>query len=164
MVYTAAFAGQVMQEEGTVSVEIRRLPHSNGLALPAYETPGAAGMDIRAALTEPLEIAPGCAEMVPTGFEMAIPRGYEGQVRPRSGLAVRNSILVPNSPGTIDSDYRGELKVILLNMGPAPFMVEHGMRIAQLVVSPVVKAHWIEVEQLPPTTRGDGGFGHTGVS
>ena len=143
-----------------VAVEIMRLPHGEGLALPAYATDGAAGMDVLSA--ENLTLAPGARHAVATGLSLAIPPGYEVQVRPRSGLALKHGISVPNSPGTIDSDYRGELKVILINHGSEPFAIERGDRVAQLVLAPVVRAAWDEVGMLSETARGAGGFGSTG--
>jgi dUTP pyrophosphatase len=143
-----------------VSVEVKRLPHGAGLPLPAYATSGAAGMDVVSA--EDVTIAPGARHAVATGLALAIPQGYEIQVRPRSGLALKHGITVPNTPGTIDSDYRGELKVILINLGPEPFAIQRGDRVAQLVLAPVVQAAWAEVEQLDATERGEGGFGSTG--
>jgi dUTP pyrophosphatase len=125
-------------------------------------TEGAAGMDLHAAVGPDVIINPGDVGLIPTGLEMAIPAGFEGQVRPRSGLAVTHRIGVPNSPATIDSDYRGELRVPLINLGPMPFTVSRGMRIAQLVIAPVVRVTWDEVAELPPTARGSGGFGHSG--
>ncbi len=133
-----------------------------GHPLPTYATEGSAGMDLRACLPEPVTIPKGAWRLVPTGVALALPVGYEGQVRPRSGLALRHGVTLLNSPGTIDSDYRGELKVILVNLGPEPFVVEPGMRVAQLVVAPVARVELAEVRELPPTGRGDGGFGHTG--
>ena len=143
-----------------VGVAIKRLAHGEGLDLPAYATQGAAGMDVVAA--EAVELAPGARQAVATGFALAIPDGYEIQVRPRSGLALKHGIGVPNAPGTIDSDYRGELKVILINHGTEPFAIARGDRIAQLVLAPVVRARWEEVAQLDSTGRGEGGFGSTG--
>lgn len=143
-----------------VSVRIRRLPHGAGLDLPAYATPGAAGMDVVSA--EDVTLAPGARHAVATGLSMAIPDGFEVQVRPRSGLALKHGITVPNTPGTIDSDYRGELKVILINHGAEPFPIHRGDRVAQLVLAPVTRASWHEVEQLDETERGAGGFGSTG--
>ena len=125
-------------------------------------TEGAAGMDLHAAVGPDVIINPGDVGLIPTGLEMAIPAGFEGQVRPRSGLAVAHRIGVPNSPATIDSDYRGEVRVPLINLGPMPFTVSRGMRIAQLVIAPVVRVTWEEVAELPPTARGSGGFGHSG--
>jgi dUTP pyrophosphatase len=145
-----------------VRVPITRLPGSEGLALPAYATPGAAGIDLAAAVEGDLVIEPGARALVPTGFAIAVPAGYEAQVRPRSGLALHHGILLPNAPGTIDSDYRGELQVVVLNAGREAFSVRRGDRIAQLVVAPVVRAEWREVAGLDPTRRGAGGFGHTG--
>ncbi len=144
----------------TIRIQIARLPHGEGLPLPSYATPGAAGMDVVAA--EDLDLAPGQRHAVATGFRLAIPEGYEIQVRPRSGLAFKHGISVPNTPGTIDSDYRGELKVILINHGDAPFPVRRGERIAQLVPAAVTAASFDEVEELCDTARGAGGFGSTG--
>ncbi|QKG70578.1 dUTP diphosphatase [Erythrobacter mangrovi] len=143
-----------------VGVRLKRLPHGHGLELPAYATPGAAGMDVVAA--EAITIAPGERHAVATGFAVAIPEGYEIQVRPRSGLALKHGITVPNTPGTIDSDYRGELKVIMINHSTEDFTIARGDRIAQLVLAPVTQAVWNEVEELDATERGDGGFGSTG--
>ncbi len=139
-----------------------RLPHGVGLPLPAYATDGAAGMDLCAAVTAPLTIPPGGRALVPTGLAIALPPGHELQVRPRSGLALRHGIVLPNSPGTIDEDYRGEIQVIVLNAGSAPFTVERGMRIAQAVLAPVLRAEWEEVAVLDATARAAGGFGSTG--
>ena len=143
-----------------VGVQIKRLPHGEGLALPAYATDGAAGMDVLAA--EDVTLSPGMRYPVATGFALAIPAGYEVQVRPRSGLALKHGITLPNTPGTIDSDYRGELKVILINLGDADFVIARGDRIAQLVLAPVTLARWDEVAELDETARGSGGFGSTG--
>jgi dUTP pyrophosphatase len=143
-----------------VAVQIRRLPHGAGLELPRYATAGAAGMDVLSA--EEVALAPGARHAVATGLSVAIPPGYEIQVRPRSGLALKHGISVPNTPGTIDSDYRGELKVILINHGPEPFPIHRGDRIAQLVLAPVTSAEWDEVAELDETGRGAGGFGSTG--
>lgn len=143
-----------------VAVALMRLPHGEGLELPDYATVGAAGMDVVSA--EDLVLAPGARHAVATGLAMAIPPGYEIQVRPRSGLALKHGITVPNTPGTIDSDYRGELKVILINHGPGPFAIARGDRVAQLVLAPVTRAVWQEVVQLDDTARGAGGFGSTG--
>jgi dUTP pyrophosphatase len=147
----------------TVPIQVRRLPHAVGLALPAYASAGAAGMDLVAAVTETLTIPPGGRALVPTGIAIALPPGYELQVRPRSGLALRHGVVLPNSPGTVDEDYRGELQVIVMNAGAEAFIVERGMRIAQAVVAPVVRARWHEVEALPASARGEGGFGSTGT-
>jgi dUTP pyrophosphatase len=146
-----------------VTVQIRRLPSSAGLALPVYMTPGAAGMDLHAAVDDDVAIEPGDIVLVPTGLEVAIPGGFEGQVRPRSGLAVKHGISLPNTPATIDSDYRGEIRVPLINLGRAVFRVSRGMRIAQFVVAPVARVAWEEVDVLPETDRGAQGFGHSGV-
>ncbi len=143
-----------------VGVQVKRLPHGEGLPLPAYATAGAAGMDVVSA--EDVTLAPGARHAVATGLAVAIPAGYEIQVRPRSGLALKHGISVPNTPGTIDSDYRGELKVILINLGPEPFVIARGDRVAQLVLAPVVQAAWDEVAELDATERGAGGFGSTG--
>ena len=143
-----------------VGVEVKRLPHGAGLPLPAYATSGAAGMDVVSA--EDVTIAPHARHAVATGLALAIPAGYEIQVRPRSGLALKHGITVPNTPGTIDSDYRGELKVILINLGDEPFAIQRGDRVAQLVLAPVVQAAWDEVAELDATERGTGGFGSTG--
>ncbi|MSP01695.1 MAG: dUTP diphosphatase [Acetobacteraceae bacterium] len=146
----------------TVPVRVRRLPHNQDLPLPAYATKGAAGMDLLAAITDPMTILPGQRTLIPTGLSIALPPGYELQIRPRSGLALRNGIVLPNSPGTIDEDYRGEIQVIVLNTGSEPFVVERGARIAQAVLAPVVRAGWEEVADLDVTARNDGGFGSTG--
>lgn len=143
-----------------IAIQIVRLPHGDGLPLPAYATPGAAGMDVVAA--EDLDLQPGQRHAVATGFKVAIPDGYEIQVRPRSGLALKHGVSVPNTPGTIDSDYRGELKIIMINFGDQPFPVRRGERIAQLVPAAVTQAHWREVIELDSTDRGAGGFGSTG--
>jgi len=143
-----------------VAVRIKRLPHGDGLSLPAYATAGAAGMDVLAA--EDVTLPPGGRHAVATGFSVAIPHGFEIQVRPRSGLALKHGISVPNTPGTIDSDYRGELKVIVINHGAEPFAIARGDRIAQLVLAPVTQAQWEEVAELDETSRGSGGFGSTG--
>ena len=146
-----------------LTVQIRRLPSSLGLDLPTYITAGAAGMDLYAAVAEHLVVEAGAIALVPTGLEVAIPDGFEGQVRPRSGLAVRHGISLPNTPATIDADYRGEIRVPIINLGRATFHVTRGMRIAQLVVAPVVRVTWDEVAELPATSRGGQGFGHSGV-
>ena len=143
-----------------IPVRIKRLPHGQGLDLPAYATEGAAGMDIVSA--EDVTLASGARHAVATGLSVAIPAGYEIQVRPRSGLALKHGISVPNTPGTIDSDYRGELKVILINHGAEPFAIARGDRVAQLVLAPVTQAAWNEVADLDETERGAGGFGSTG--
>ncbi|MGE4430524.1 MAG: dUTP diphosphatase [Sphingobium sp.] len=144
-----------------VEIRIKRLPHGHGLPVPAYATTGAAGMDIVAA--EDVDLPPRGRHAVATGFALAIPDGFEVQVRPRSGLALKHGISLPNTPGTIDSDYRGELKVIMINLGEEGFAIRRGDRIAQLVVAPVQIARFAEVEELDDTARGAGGFGSTGV-
>ena len=143
-----------------VAVLVKRLPHFEGLELPAYATDGAAGMDVLSA--EDVTLAPGGRHAVATGLAVAIPHGFEIQVRPRSGLALKFGITVPNTPGTIDSDYRGELKVILINHGSDAFEIRRGDRVAQLVLAPVTRASWLKVEELDQTMRGEGGFGSTG--
>jgi dUTP pyrophosphatase len=145
-----------------MNIAVQVLPHGLGLELPQYQTKGAAGMDVRAAVLEPIILVPLQRAAIPTGIKMAIPKGYEVQVRPRSGLAFRNGISIPNSPGTIDSDYRGELKVLLINLGSEDFVVTRGMRIAQLVVAQVTQAQLHIVHSLDNTERGEGGFGSTG--
>lgn len=149
----------------TPTIPIQRLPHAEGLPLPAYETDGAAGMDLRAAIAEgeTLTLRPGARTRVPTGFCIAVPRGFEAQARPRSGLAFKAGITCLNSPGTIDSDYRGEVQVILINHGQEDFHIRRGDRIAQMVIAPVARASWQEVASLDDTSRGAGGFGSTGV-
>lgn len=146
-----------------VPVSVERLPGSEDLPLPRYESEGAAGLDLRAALALPLTLAPLGRALVPTGLRIALPRGFEAQVRPRSGLAVKHGITVVNAPGTIDSDYRGEVAVALVNLGAEPHVLRRGDRIAQLVVAPVSRAELRVVTALPPTARGAGGFGSTGI-
>ena len=145
-----------------IRVEITRDPHAADLPLPETTTSGAAGVDLRAAVEETIVLAAGERQLLPTGLRIALPEGFEAQVRPRSGLAFRHGILIPNAPGTIDADYRGEIQVILLNAGGADFEIARGDRIAQLIVAPVVRPEWVEVESLGGTARGEGGFGHTG--
>lgn len=149
----------------TIDLRVQRLPHAQGLPLPRYETAGAAGMDLMAALAEgeTMMLQPGERALVPTGLAIALPEGFEAQVRPRSGLAAKNGVTVLNSPGTIDCDYRGEVKVILINHGSSAFTIERGTRIAQMVVAPVTQAVCREVETLDETARGAGGFGSTGT-
>ncbi|MCW3476047.1 dUTP diphosphatase [Limobrevibacterium gyesilva] len=146
----------------SVPVTVMRLPHGAGLPLPSYATAGAAGMDLLAAVAAPVTILPGGRALIPTGLALALPPGYELQVRPRSGLALKHGIVLPNSPGTIDEDYRGELQVIVMNAGDQPFTVERGMRIAQAVLAPVVRVAWREAATLDETVRGANGFGSTG--
>ena len=147
-----------------MKIAVKQLAHGAGLDLPSYETAGSAGMDLRAAVNSdnPLVLAPGTHAMVPTGLAIALPQGFEAQIRPRSGLAAKHGITCLNTPGTIDSDYRGEIRVILINLGGQPFTIRRGERIAQMVVAPVVQAAWQTVDELPETRRGDGGFGSTG--
>ena len=145
-----------------VEVRIRRLAHAEGLPLPDYATAGAAGADLCAAAEDDLVIEPGKRAAVPTGLVVEIPGGFEGQVRPRSGLAIRHGLTVVNAPGTIDSDFRGELKVLVVNLGSEPATISRGERIAQLVIAPVTRAVFVESAELSPSERGDGGFGSTG--
>ena len=147
---------------GPLRIEIKRSAHGHGLPVPAMATAGSAGCDLAAAVEGEVVLEPGQRELIPTGFSIAVPEGYEAQVRPRSGLALKHGIVLPNAPGTIDSDYRGELKVIVMNAGSEPFTIRRGDRIAQLSVAPVVHVEWCEVEKLDETRRGAGGFGHTG--
>ncbi len=146
----------------SVPVRVLRLPHGAHLPLPSYATEGAAGMDFCAAITEPVIIPPSGRALIPTGLAIALPPGYELQIRPRSGLALKHGIVLPNSPGTIDEDYRGEIQIIVMNAGAEPFTITPAMRIAQAVLAPVVRAAWQEVESLDATNRGAGGFGSTG--
>jgi dUTP pyrophosphatase len=148
----------------TVRIEVRQLPHGEGLALPAYQSALAAGLDLLAAVVEdaPIILAPGKYTLVPTGLSIALPPGYEAQVRPRSGIAVKHGVTVLNAPGTVDADYRGEIGVPLINHGDAPFTIRRGERIAQLVIAPVVQAELVPVTTLSSTERGSGGFGSTG--
>lgn len=147
-----------------VKVKLLPLEHAVGLQLPTYATEKSAGMDLTAALEEAVEIGPGDRALIPTGLSIALPEGYEAQIRPRSGLAIKHGITVLNSPGTIDADYRGEIKVILINHGKEPFTIERGMRIAQMVVEKYETVNWDKVDSLDETARGEGGFGSTGTS
>lgn len=147
----------------TISVAIQRLAHAADLPLPRYETEHAAGLDLMACIPADITIAPGKRALVPTGFAIALPAGFEAQVRPRSGLAAKHGVTVLNSPGTIDADYRGEIGVILINHGDTAFTISRGMRVAQMVVAPVAQATLVETAELPATTRGAGGFGSTGI-
>jgi dUTP pyrophosphatase len=149
--------------DGPIQVEIQRDADSQDLPLPAQMSEHAAGMDLRAACDEEIVLAPGARSLVPCGFRMALPPGYEAQVRPRSGLAIKHGLILPNAPGTIDADYRGEVCVILANFGDEPFTITRGMRIAQMVIAPVCQVDVREVERLEATARGAGGFGHTGI-
>jgi len=148
----------------TVTIQVAPLPHFEGLALPAYETADAAGMDLRAAIPDdqPITLKFGERAMVPTGLTIALPPRHEAQIRPRSGLAAKHGVTCLNSPGTVDADYRGEMKVILINLGPEPFVIKRGERIAQMVIAPVTRAELVQVETLDATARGAGGFGSTG--
>jgi dUTP pyrophosphatase len=147
----------------SIPIRVRRLPHAEGLPLPSYATAGAAGMDLIAAVRDPVTVGPGQRILVPTGLMIALPPGYELQIRPRSGLALRHGITLPNTPGTIDEDYRGEIGIIILNTGTEAFVIERGARIAQAVLAPVSRAAWREVETLDTTERDAGGFGSTGA-
>ena len=151
-----------MKPVSDAQIRFRRLPHGADLSAPAHATLGSAGSDLRAAVDKPLALEPGQRALVPTGIAIAVPSGYEAQVRPRSGLAAKHGVTVLNSPGTIDSDYRGEVKVILINLGDAALEIGRGDRIAQIVVAPVTRVDWIEVDSLEATDRGSGGFGSTG--
>jgi dUTP pyrophosphatase len=146
-----------------LDVRLKRSPGCDDLPLPSYQTIHSAAMDLAAAVVAPVVIAPGHRAVVPCGFSIAVPDGYEAQVRPRSGLASKHGVTVVNAPGTIDADYRGEVKVALVNLGSEAFTVERGMRIAQMLVAPVPRVRWLEADELPDTARGDGGFGHTGT-
>ncbi len=146
-----------------VQVKIKRLPGQEDMVLPSYETDGAAGMDIRAAVKAPVTLRPGDIKLVPTGLRVAVPRGYEAQIRARSGLALQRGIGMVNAPGTIDSDYRGEIGLIMINWGKEPFTINRGDRVAQMLIHRVHRAEFIEVEELDGTERGEGGFGHSGV-
>ena len=146
-----------------VSIALTRLPHAKDLPLPAYATTHSAGMDLVAAISENITLKPGERKLVPTGLSIALPDGYEAQVRPRSGLALKNGITVANAPGTIDADYRGEVGVILINLGQENFTVERGMRVAQMIIAPYTRATFLEVTELPESERGAGGFGSTGT-
>lgn len=146
----------------TVEIAVMRLPHNADLPLPAYETAQSAGMDLAAAIDAPITLTPGTRDIIPTGLAIALPAGYEAQVRPRSGLAAKNGVTILNTPGTVDADYRGEVKVILINLGDKDFVIERGMRIAQMVVTPVTQGIFAEVDSLSNTERGAGGFGSTG--
>ena len=146
-----------------LKIAVTRLPHNTDLPLPAYETAQSAGMDLAAAIKAPITLAPGGRAMMPTGLSIALPAGYEAQVRPRSGLAAKNGVTVLNTPGTVDADYRGEIKVLLINLGDDVFEIKRGMRIAQMVIAPVTQASFTEVDSLSETERGSGGFGSTGT-
>jgi dUTP pyrophosphatase len=148
----------------TVTIDVRQLPHGEGLALPTYQTAHAAGLDLLAAVPDhaPLILAPGRHALIPTGLTIALPAGYEAQVRPRSGLAAKHGVTVLNAPGTVDADYRGEIGVLLINHGDAPFTIRRGERIAQMVIAPVARAELVATTALPDTGRGSGGFGSTG--
>lgn len=154
-----------LKNENRPALNLLRLAHADGIELPSYETSGAAGMDLRAAVPadEPLVLKPGARALVPTGFIFEVPQGFEAQIRPRSGLAIKNGITCLNTPGTVDSDYRGEVKVIIANLGQEDFVIERGMRIAQMVIAPVTQVAVFEVTETLDTARGTGGFGSTGV-
>ncbi len=146
-----------------ISVRVKRLPHGEGIEAPGYMSQGASGMDLRAAVSEPVLLEPGKRKLIPTGVAVSMPAGYEAQVRPRSGLAIKHGITCLNSPGTIDSDYRGEINIILINLGEESFLIERGMRIAQIIFSEVTQAQLEFEVELDATVRGSGGFGHTGI-
>lgn len=148
----------------SVKIQIQKLEHGSDLPLPRYETALAAGMDLRAAIIEPVILAPGERKLIPAGIAIGLPRGYEAQVRPRSGLALKHGITCLNSPGTVDADYRGEIRVILINLGQEAFRITRGERIAQMVIAPVTQGEWVEVESLDETQRGAAGFGSSGVA
>jgi len=162
VVRSARDGGIMPRLSDIIPVEIMRLANSEGVDLPEYQSEHAAGMDLHAAVDEDLAIEPGDIALVPCGFAMAVPVGYEAQVRPRSGLSTKHGVTMPNAPGTIDADYRGEVKVPLINLGRTPFVVTRNMRIAQMLIKPVYRTRWVEVKELPPSERGAGGFGHTG--
>jgi len=149
--------------ESHISIPVKHISGSEDIQLPAYESAGSAGMDVRAAVTSAIRLKPGQIALIPSGFAIALPPGYEAQLRPRSGLATKHGITLVNSPGTIDSDYRGEVAVALINLGTEVFEITRGLRIAQIVIAPVIRAEWNEVPNLKPTSRNDGGFGHTGT-
>lgn len=151
----------IQQKCGTIQIKVH--PHGEGLPLPHYQTAGSSGFDLYAACDNPITLKPGERLLIPTGLSVAMPHGVEMQIRPRSGLAVKHGITMLNTPGTIDSDYRGEIKVIVINLGQEPFVIERGMRIAQAVIAEVIKARLVLADNLEDTTRGSGGFGHTGV-
>lgn len=146
-----------------LKIYFRKLPHAGELDLPAYATPGSAGLDLRAALDEPMLLLPARRALVPTGLQMVLPSGYEAQIRPRSGLAYRHGITMLNTPGTIDADYRGEVKVLAVNLGEKPFEICHGDRIAQMIIAPVTRVIICGANELPDSERGEGGFGSTGT-
>ncbi|OYW13802.1 MAG: deoxyuridine 5'-triphosphate nucleotidohydrolase [Rhodospirillales bacterium 12-54-5] len=147
----------------TMTISVTRLPHASGLALPSYATEHSAGMDLLAAIDAPITLKPFERKLVPTGLQIALPDGYEAQIRPRSGLALKNGITLVNTPGTIDADYRGEVGIIMINLSDQPFTIERGMRIAQMVIAPYTRAQFSEVLELPSSERGTGGFGSTGT-
>lgn len=152
-----------MNDKTVPKVRVVRLPHAKGLPLPSYETVHSAGMDLRAALEDRITIWPGGRTLVPTGLRIELPVGYEAQIRPRSGLAIKNGVTLLNSPGTIDADYRGEIKIIMINHGDEEFQISHGDRIAQMIITPVIQVLMQQVEELNESERGNGGFGSTGV-
>lgn len=161
--YHAEMTTTAPHEAPTVPCQIKRLPGNTGTPLPAYQSEHAAGMDIHAHLDVPITLEPGAIALVPTGFAIAVPVGYEAQIRPRSGLACKHGVTVPNAPGTIDADYRGEVKVALINLGQTVFTIDPGMRVAQMIIKPVPQCVWEVVDELDDTERGTGGFGHSGV-
>lgn len=150
--------------DNIIKIKIYKEPGTEDIPLPEYQTEGSAGMDLHAAIQEDIVLMPGERKLIPTGIKIALPHGFEAQIRPRSGLAIKYGIGMPNSPGTIDSDYRGEICVILINWGQTPFHIKRGDRIAQMIIAPVSRVQWEPVSILPDSTRGPGGFGHTGTS
>ena len=154
----------MVSDQAHIEVKVKRLPGCEDLPLPRYESEGSSGMDLRAAVSQPVVLNPGDIKLIPTGISISLPLGYEAQIRPRSGLALNHGVGMVNSPGTIDSDYRGEIGIILVNWGTAPFVVKRGQRIAQMVISKVYRAYLKEVQALDDTKRGSGGFGHTGLA
>jgi dUTP pyrophosphatase len=161
--YTEEHAAHRSTVPGYVEVLIQKMPEAGDLPLPGYATAGSSGMDLMAAIDEDIEINPGERALVPTGIKIAVPHGFEAQIRPRSGLALKHGIALVNSPGTIDSDYRGPIQIIMVNLGNNPVVIHRGDRIAQMVICPVMRALLVESDSLPDTIRGDGGFGHTGL-
>jgi len=160
----AALTGKNKRANSEMCVQVKRRPGTEDLPLPHYMSSGSAGMDLMAAIEEPVVLPPGGRNLIPSGISIALPEGYEAQIRPRSGLAVRHGVTLLNTPGTIDSDYRGEIRMILINLGEEPYTINRGDRIAQMVLAPVVPGRWQEVADLPETKRNAGGFGHTGRS
>lgn len=153
-----------IDSDAPIAIAVQRMAHAEGLDLPAYATAQSAGLDLLAAVAAPVTLAPGARQLIPTGLAIALPDGFEAQIRPRSGLALKHGVTVLNSPGTIDADYRGEVGVVLINLGAEPFVIERGMRIAQMILARYARISWQPVETLPESGRGAGGFGSTGVN